>query len=98
MDHTGVPNAQLIKENNALAALYNYTSVAEQNSIDVGWSLLMDESFQNFRNAIYSNKSEFARFRQLVVQVVLATGAYFNGVYQQCEKDHFLMITYIYRD
>jgi len=76
VDHTGVPNYQLINENHALAAIYKNKSVAEQNSIDVGWSLLMDETFQNFRRAIYSNEEEHARFRQVVVQVVLATGAY----------------------
>ena len=76
MDHTGVPNYQLINENNALAAIYKNKSVAGQNSIDVGWSLLMDETFQNFRKAIYSNEEERARFRQLVVQMVLATGEY----------------------
>ena len=76
MDHTGVPNTQLINENNALASLYQNKSVAEQNSIDVGWSLLMDGTFTQFRQAIYSNEEEFARFRQLVVQVVLATGTY----------------------
>jgi len=73
VDHTGVPNAQLINENHALAVMYKNKSVAEQNSIEVGWSLLMDETYQNFRKAIYSNEEEFARFRQLVVQVVLAT-------------------------
>jgi hypothetical protein len=36
VDHQGVPNAQLIKENVAIAAVYNNKSIAEQNSLDIG--------------------------------------------------------------
>jgi hypothetical protein len=72
-DHSGVPNSQLIAENDPLAALYNNKSVAECNSIDLAWELLMDDSFQALRRAIYSSKDEFQRFRQLLVNTVLAT-------------------------
>ena len=37
VDHPGVPNMQLIKENPKLAALYQKKSVAEQYSIDLSW-------------------------------------------------------------
>ena len=33
VDHTGVPNAQLVKEGAEIAAIYKNKSVAEQNSI-----------------------------------------------------------------
>jgi hypothetical protein len=33
----------------------------------------MDPKFESLRGCIYSNESEFRRFRQLVVNVVLAT-------------------------
>lgn len=33
LDHPGVPNAQLVKENSDMAQKYNDTSVAEQNSV-----------------------------------------------------------------
>lgn len=39
----------------------------------VAWSLLMDVSFRELRMAIYSNQDEQKRFRQLVVNTVLAT-------------------------
>ena len=36
LDHVGVPNTQLVKENSPVAALYSNKSVAEQNSVDIG--------------------------------------------------------------
>eukprot|EP00977_Amphora_coffeiformis_P022504 scaffold10917_cov155-Amphora_coffeaeformis.AAC.5 len=73
VDHAGVPNTQLVAEGHTLAIHYNGKSVAEQNSIDLSWELLMDDSFQDLRRAIYTNADEFKRFRQLVVNAVLAT-------------------------
>jgi 3'5'-cyclic nucleotide phosphodiesterase len=72
-DHAGVPNAQLISENTALAERYDGKSVAEQNSIDLAWNLLMQPEYQELRHTICSTKTEFVRFRQLVVNSVLAT-------------------------
>jgi hypothetical protein len=73
VDHTGVPNTRLIKENARIANLYKNKSVAEQNSVDLGWKLLMDDEYAAFRSAIFSNDTEFKRFRQLVVNSVMAT-------------------------
>ena len=73
VDHSGAPNAQLIKENSKLAFFYNEKSIAEQNSVDLAWSLLMDDSYRDLRRAIYQTVDEFKRFRQLLVNVVLAT-------------------------
>lgn len=61
--HTGVPNAQLIKENNALASKYNNQSIAEQYSLDISWNLLMEPEFANLRAAIYTDEVEMRRFR-----------------------------------
>ena len=44
VDHTGVPNSQLVKENYEIANLYKGRSVAEQNSVDVSWSLVSRRS------------------------------------------------------
>jgi hypothetical protein len=68
-----LPNTQLVKEKTALASAYNDKSVAEQNSVDVAWALLMDDSFSAIRRVIYSNDDELKRFRQLVVNSVMAT-------------------------
>jgi len=72
-DHPGVPNSQLIKENASIASVYNNKSIAEQNSVDLAWDLLMDDSYADLRRAIYVTEDDFLRFRQLVVNVVLAT-------------------------
>ena len=69
VDHTGVPNTTLIKENMALASAYRDKSVAEQNSVDLSWNLLQTRQFNDLRSCIYSTEAEFDRFRQLVVQV-----------------------------
>lgn len=73
VDHVGVPNTQLIKEKSHVAAVYRNKSVAEQNSVDLAWDLLMDHNYEELRRCIYSNESEFKRFRQLVVNAVMAT-------------------------
>lgn len=73
VDHPGVPNPQLIRENGRLAAMYRCRSVAEQNSFDLSWNLLMDERFHNLCVAICATPKELLRFRQLVINSVMAT-------------------------
>jgi 3'5'-cyclic nucleotide phosphodiesterase len=73
VDHQGVPNAVLVMERDAVAEMYHDKSVAEQNSIDRAWDILMEPRFHKLRRAIYSTKSEFVHFRQLFVNSVLAT-------------------------
>ena len=72
VDHPGVPNGQLIKENGPLTAVYT-KSLAELNSLDLAWGLLMDDKYFDLRRAIYSTEEEFLEFRQLLVNIVLAT-------------------------
>jgi hypothetical protein len=77
VDHSGVPNSQLIAENPKLAALYENKSVAKQNSIDLSWDLLIHsgDHYKELRHTIYVSPKELAHFRRLVgVQTVLATG------------------------
>eukprot|EP00977_Amphora_coffeiformis_P006244 scaffold1341_cov178-Amphora_coffeaeformis.AAC.21 len=73
VDHPGVPNAVLVKEKNRLSSLYKEKSVAEQNSISLAWQLLMQPEFGTLRSVIAPAEVEMARFRQLVINVVLAT-------------------------
>ena len=49
VDHPGVGNMQLVKEKTEMALAYNNESVAEQNSIDVAWELLMDPMYKDLR-------------------------------------------------
>lgn len=75
IDHTGLPNSQLVKEASRfpIVAKYKGKSVAEQNSVDMAWDLLMQPEFDNFRNSLCATDSEMKRFRSLVVNSVLAT-------------------------
>ena len=72
-DHVGIPNFLLVNENQGLASKYKQKSVAEQNSIDIAWKVLMEPRFSALRCAIYDGESELRRFRQLLVNTVLAT-------------------------
>jgi class 3 adenylate cyclase len=72
-DHPGVPNTQLVKEGTDLAKAYKNKSVAEQNSVDLAWDLLMEPAYEDLRRCIYTTQEELERFRQLVVNAVMAT-------------------------
>ena len=65
VDHRGVSNADLCKENVILSKIFEGKSVAEQNSIDLAWQALMDPSFQDLRDCIYTDATELRRFRQV---------------------------------
>ena len=73
VDHRGVPNAQLVKEGHATAQKYAAKSPAEQNSVDLAWNLLMEDQYATLRSTIYQTDAELVRFRQLVVNSVMAT-------------------------
>jgi hypothetical protein len=73
VDHPGVSNVTLVGEKTELARKYKYKSIAEQNSVDLAWNLLMNDRYRTLRSAIYTDDSEMRRFRQLVVNSVMAT-------------------------
>lgn len=73
VDHSGVPNSQLVKEGHQVAEMYSGESVAEQNSFNIAWKLLLQPKFTTLRRGIYATSSEFKRFRYLVANYVLAT-------------------------
>ena len=56
-----------------MAVAYQNKSVAEQNSVDVSWKILMSDRYGDLRRAIYTNKGEFALFRSIIVNAVVAT-------------------------
>jgi len=64
----------LIKEDKAMADKYKNKSLAEQHSLDTCWDLLMAEGqFEALRGCLFTTASEMKRFRQVMVNVVLAT-------------------------
>eukprot|EP00980_Cylindrotheca_fusiformis_P014230 scaffold3752_cov137-Cylindrotheca_fusiformis.AAC.4 len=72
VDHPGVPNTQLVKEKSRWAQIYK-KSVAEQKSVDMAWDMLMSDEYTALRACIYQTEDELRRFRQLVVNTVMAT-------------------------
>lgn len=72
-DHPGVPNAQLVREGLDIAEMYKNKSCAEQHSVDLAWGLLMQPKYRELRACIYTSQAELERFRQLVVNSVMAT-------------------------
>eukprot|EP00980_Cylindrotheca_fusiformis_P011409 scaffold2642_cov120-Cylindrotheca_fusiformis.AAC.18 len=72
VDHPGVPNAQLVKEKSRCAQIYK-KSVAEQKSVDIAWDMLMEDRYSELRACIYQTEDDLRRFRQLVVNAVMAT-------------------------
>ena len=72
-DHPGVPNSILVNELDPLAEKYKGKSVAEQNSVDLAWDILLRPDYKELRACIYTSKDEFDRFRSIVVNIVMAT-------------------------
>ena len=73
VDHQGVPNAQLVKEHDPLCEKYDNRSVAEKRSIAIAWDILMEDRFVDLQGTIFTNSREMMRFRQLLMNTVLAT-------------------------
>ena len=73
VDHPGIPNAAYSQERPDLAQVYDKTSIAEQNSIDMSWALFMRDEFKDLRRCVCATDKELFQFRQLVVQMVMAT-------------------------
>ncbi|CAB9520220.1 Receptor-type guanylate cyclase gcy [Seminavis robusta] len=73
VDHPGVPNSQLIEEDRQVAERYKNRSVAEQKSLDVSYGLLLEDRFAALLSTICPTQQSRRRFRQLVVNSVMAT-------------------------
>lgn len=73
VEHKGVPNRQLVLESDDLAILYNDQSVAEQRSLAVAFSELMQDEFKELRAVMFGSAEEYRRFRKTVIVLVLAT-------------------------
>jgi class 3 adenylate cyclase len=71
--HSGVPNAQLAQEDPEMATRYRNQSIAEQHSIDIAWSMLMEPCYADLCRSIFTSDDECRQFRRLVVNSVLAT-------------------------
>ena len=72
-DHYGISNMQVGVEMPAMAGKYRNRSILEQNSIELAWGMLMNPEYRNLQQCIFTNEFELRRFRQLVVNLVMAT-------------------------
>mmetsp|Transcript_8004 Transcript_8004/g.20080 ORF Transcript_8004/g.20080 Transcript_8004/m.20080 type:complete len:1233 (+) Transcript_8004:204-3902(+) len=73
VDHPGLPNTALFMEDPDLAMKYDSKSIAEQHSVNLAWSTLQGSKFEILRDAICQTAHEERRFRQLVINSVMAT-------------------------
>jgi hypothetical protein len=73
VDHRGISNEDLVREDPELAGQYKGTSLTEQLSVDKAWKKLMEPEFENLRRCIYADAEEKQRLRQVMVNSVLAT-------------------------
>lgn len=74
VDHRGISNQQLMKEEPLMAVMFQNKSIAEQNSLEIAWELLVSDRFRLLLDYIFVDDNDLCRFRQIVVNVVLATG------------------------
>jgi len=73
VDHPGVSNTTLAAEGNKLMNTYGSKSLAEQNSVDLAWDLLMTDRYRPLVTVLCRDNTELSRLRQLVVNSVMAT-------------------------
>mmetsp|Transcript_28554 Transcript_28554/g.68072 ORF Transcript_28554/g.68072 Transcript_28554/m.68072 type:complete len:532 (+) Transcript_28554:23-1618(+) len=71
--HTGVPNSVLVEEEDELAILHNDVSVAEQNSLNIAFSLLHAPQFARLKHCIGPNPTQRKFFRKRVIASVMVT-------------------------
>lgn len=72
--HRGLTNFDLAKEDPLLDEKFHGKSIAEQNSIDVTWSILLQPNYAKLRRCIFGTSAELKRFRSLLVNSLIATG------------------------
>jgi len=71
--HSGLTNTELVKLGTESSIQYRGKSVAEQNSVDLAWQVLMEDQFKDLRASIYGKVDDLVRFRHLVINAVMAT-------------------------
>jgi hypothetical protein len=77
VDHSGVSNATLVKEQDPVAIQYDGKSPAEHHSFDLAWDLLLEDEFKSLVDSICGESlSELDRFKQLLFDAVMATDVF----------------------
>jgi hypothetical protein len=75
VEHQGIPNRQLAAEDDRLAILYNDQSIAENWSLYIAFSELLQDEFKGLREVMCgpSDGQGYSHFRRMVVNLVLNT-------------------------
>ena len=85
-EHPGVSNHTLCEERDALSLIFENKSCAEQNSIVVGWELFMSRDYKDLRSCMFNDQDQLQRFRQLIVNAVMATDVFDKDLKQFREQ------------
>jgi len=75
-EHPGVANGTLCEEHDSMAVMFGNKSCAEQNSVVVAWDLFMCDNLSELRSYMFLDDDQLKRFRQLVVNAVMATDVF----------------------
>ena len=73
VDHRGIPNRQLALEDEDIAIKYNDQSIAENESLFIGFSELLQKKYGKLRNVVFPERKDYRRFRGACVNLVLTT-------------------------
>lgn len=73
VQHLGIPNRQLAMEDDELAIKYNDQSIAENQSLFIGFSELLKKDYEKLRLVIFPKSEDYRRFRAACVNLVLTT-------------------------
>jgi len=74
VEHTGLTNKELVEEGSPLSIQYDGVSPNRTRSPSIAWNILMEDCYSDLlRKVMFSTIHEQYRFRQLVVNTVMAT-------------------------
>jgi 3'5'-cyclic nucleotide phosphodiesterase len=73
VQHLGIPNRQLAMEDDELAIKYNDQSIAENQSLFIGFSELLKKDYDKLRLVVFPKSEDYRRFRAACVNLVLTT-------------------------
>ncbi|KAL3904153.1 MAG: hypothetical protein SGARI_005047, partial [Bacillariaceae sp.] len=69
VQHRGIPNRELAQEDDELAIKYNDQSIAENQSLFIGFSELLKSDYDKLRVVIFPKKEDYRRFRSACVNL-----------------------------
>ena len=59
-----------MKEKSRIAAVHRNKSIAEQNSLELAYSVLMEPDYKDLVEAICANEQEFFLFKKILINLL----------------------------